>query len=118
MIGKAMEKWEDAALRRVFDAPLEHWNPLGYGTAVHPRVVCLVMHVAGLTCDNPNWVYLVDNYFAAFGQDEEKLGQRYDSLVARVGLPRAVRALKQRALAILLRRHPLDSRLRAETVEA
>lgn len=111
MIGLAMEKWPDDALRRVVDAPVEKWDLMSFRNWKSadgcPRCLC------------GHWLDLTP---ARRGVDTsapvvDRISERAVYLAYRFGTPRTVRAVKLRALAILLRRHPLDAKiavLRAE----
>lgn len=110
MIGLAMEKWPDDALRRVVDAPVETWaegSPewIADEGGPKPAAGCL-LHIAG--SEGMDWHDAGKTYV---GHSYGPVGERFDALAFRFGIPRTVRALKKRALAILLKRHPLDSRL-------
>lgn len=122
MIGIAMEKWPNDALRRVVDAPLEAWKTGGSDgdwvsgdSRPKPFAGCLWHHAGG---EEEDWIDAVRRIAHVNDEIEDLSWRRFDRLCERFGLPRTVRAIKLRALAILLKRHPLDNRLaalRAET---
>ena len=113
MIGQAMETWPDDALRRVVDAPVELWRSEWY---LRPDgAACLIGHAfnARALADSCAGVGL---WWEAIEQRE--IEDAFDAACDRFGIPRTVRAIKLRALAILLKRHPLDNRLAVLRAEA
>lgn len=111
MIGLAMTEWPDDALRRVVDAPIGKWRPewLNFddGSA------CLLGHAVP-DADGHGDPRFEALGFVVYDPDDslydqvEVFGDRFDDLCRRFTIPRAVRAIKSRALRILLQRHPME----------
>lgn len=115
MIGLAMEKWPDDALRRVVDAPVERWADgaiWGDETYASGGCGCLAFHRFGVGVYEGLQVRVSEDMGGQGGGwagDHPIFGAdgRFERLLHRCGKLRTVRAIKQRALKILLDRHPL-----------
>jgi len=96
LIGKEMKKWPSDALWRVCDAPVERWAS---GALYAPDPVCLLGHAIRS---------MPDLCFAYDRLGGNRVGVRFDWMVLRFGIPRVVRACKQRALRILEQRGEIE----------
>lgn len=115
MISKALKLMTDEELRRVFDAPLEDWRAGALWRSDGRR--CLLGHagdvcdyeIAGFPLQQIAYKQLHErlNYYDFVGMDRKRnIALTFDRLVHRFGLPRVVRAIKIRTLAILVERKP------------
>lgn len=126
MIGRAMKTWPSDALRRVVDAPVEEWRQSWDG--------CLACHVSGgspmafaktresfadlpLTTEPDRYAFHLWTMFGLSAGSHPIFGGsgRYVRAITRFGIPRVVRAIKQRALRILESRDAtMGERVRVE----
>lgn len=115
MIGKAMETWPSDALRRVVDAPVEAWvfGSFGGFSRDTAEVGCLLTHACadyGFGTRKQDFTEVGLSLDMRYTDTPEDVNRGWafvahiDGLHARFGLPRLVRALKQRALRILEQR--------------